>query len=327
MHISVIIPSYNCARYLPLAIDSALAQTLPPAEILVVDDGSTDDTRAVIRSRYGDRVRYLAQSNAGPSAARNHGIREARGEIIGFLDADDTWFPQALSQAAQCFAAYPEVALVTADKQAIDAEGRVTEPSWWTRHGIAGTLRQQAGRPLENALPLLLRTNFVNTSLAFVRRDVLADVGLFDESIRFGEDLELWLRIARAHGLACLPEVLGQYRQHGGNVTRATEAMLKDLVRVHRKIASWGKAPLGAAGVDPGRLVAEALCNLGYWYFHAGRYADARQQLWQSLATHPTGRALKYALASLLPSALLGRLRQDPGTPAHQADPSPIGKK
>lgn len=309
MKFSIVIPTYNCARYLPQAIDSVLAQTFPVMEILVVDDGSTDGTEGMIRARYGAPVRYVRQANAGPSAARNRGILEARGEVIAFLDADDVWFPQALAQVAQCLDRHPRVGLVTADKEVIDTEGRTMEASWWTKQKQAEALYGLQGRPIEDAVARLLETNFINTSLAFVRTGILQEVGLFDENIRFGEDLELWLRIASRHPIVCLPEVLGQYRQHDSNMTRATERMLKDFVEVNRKVASWPPQRLRAASVDPDRLLADALCNLGYWYLCSGRYQEARHCLWKSLAAKINSRATKYALATVLPDALLHRLQ------------------
>ena len=310
MKISVVIPTYNCARYLPLALDSALAQTRPADEIIVVDDGSSDDSQTLVEQRYGSRVRYIRQVNAGPAAARNNGIRAASGDVIGFLDADDIWFPETLAHVADCIDSLPQVALVSADKQAIDSDGVVTAPSWWDRNGVREALYADGGRPIEAPLARLVRTNFINTSLAFVRRTALDDVGLFDETIRYGEDYELWLRIAARHAVVCLPEVLGQYRLHQNNTTRATEPMLKDFVVVSRKLREWGRSALKAAGIDADRTVSDALCDLGYWYFCAGRMPEARDRLGESLREQLNLRAFKYMLASLLPATALARLRK-----------------
>ena len=310
MRMSVIIPSYNCERYLPMALDSVLAQTHAADQIIVIDDGSRDDSEALVHRLYGDRVQYVKQANAGPSAARNHGIRLATGDIIGLLDADDTWFPDAVARVLDSFACHPQVALVTADKQAIDSEGTVTIESWWQRHGVRDMLVQARAEPLDIALGRLARVNFINTSLAFMRRSALDQCGLFDESIRYGEDYELWLRLTSAHGLICLPEVLGQYRLHANNSTRATEPMLKDFVVVAERMRLWGQDAFRAAGVDTDRMVAGAISDLGYWYFSVGRLSEARQAFRDSLRECPTSRALKYSALSLLPAALLARLKQ-----------------
>jgi len=111
MRVSAIIPCYNYGKYLPRAIDSILAQTRPVSEILVVDDGSTDNTREVATS-YGDRVQYIFQQNQGRAAARNHGMREATGDWIALLDADDWWFPEKIELQLKAAAARPEAVLV-----------------------------------------------------------------------------------------------------------------------------------------------------------------------------------------------------------------------
>lgn len=316
MRLSVVIPSYNCERYLPLAIDSVLSQSRAADELIVIDDGSRDDSEALVRRRYGDRVRYVKQANAGPSAARNHGIRLASGDVIGLLDADDIWLPGVVEKVLDALARHPQVALVTADKQAIDSEGVVTIDSWWQRHGVFDMLAEARGAPLGDALGRLARVNFVNTSLAFVRRSALDGCGLFDEAIRYGEDYELWLRLTATHGLICLPEVLGQYRLHAHNSTRATEPMLKDFVLVARRMRDWGRNAFLAAGFDTDLAVARALADLGYWYFSAGRMREARLAFRDSLRERPTPRALKYAALGLLPAALLMRLK-------HRRNPTP----
>lgn len=310
MRISVVIPTYNCARYLPLALNSVLAQTRQADEIIVVDDGSSDGSQVLAEQRYGSRIRYIRQANAGPAAARNNGIRAASGDVIGFLDADDIWFPETLARVADCMDSQPQVALVSADKQAIDADGAVTAPSWWDRNGVREAIEADGGRPIEAPLSRLVRTNFINTSLAFVRRSALDDVGLFDDAIRYGEDYELWLRIAARYPVVCLPEVLGQYRLHQNNTTRATEPMLKDFIVVSRKLREWGRTALDAAGIDADHIVSDSLCDLGYWYFCAGRMPEARARLGESLRERPNPRALKYVLASLLPTTVLARFKR-----------------
>ena len=107
--ISVVIPAYNHGRFLREAIDSVLAQTYAPLEIIVVDDGSTDDTEQIVRS-YGDRVRYIRQQNAGVGAARNNGIANARGEYVAFLDSDDLWLPEKLAVQVEYMRRHPECA-------------------------------------------------------------------------------------------------------------------------------------------------------------------------------------------------------------------------
>jgi len=123
--ISVIIPAYNHARYLAEAIDSVLAQTYAPLEIIVVDDGSTDGTPAVAAS-YGDRIRYIRQENAGVGAARNNGIAAARGEYLAFLDSDDIWLPEKLEREIALFDADPQLGFVHCGVEKFDESGQTT---------------------------------------------------------------------------------------------------------------------------------------------------------------------------------------------------------
>ena len=167
--VSVIIPTYNAADYLPDALQSVRRQEYAPLEIIVVDDGSTDATPQLIAGR-GSNVSYVRQDNRGPAAARNRGLQEARGEVIAFLDADDVWPDGTLARQIDCLLARPEAAVAlgrTALMGAADAE------SWF--------------------VPLL--------GSAVFRRDVFDRVGRFDETLRYSEDHDWFLR-AREAGIA-----------------------------------------------------------------------------------------------------------------------------
>ncbi len=185
--ISAVIPAYNAEAFLGRAIESALAQTRPPEDIVVVDDGSTDAT-AKVAERFGEPVRCIRQENAGPSAARNRGIREARGTHVAFLDADDEWLPGHLERAAECFAAHPELAWYAAAYKRFARNGRVwtdTVPADWLTDGAF----------LKDYLPAAGRRRIVHTDTVVVRRGVLLEVGGFDTRFDRGEDLDLWFRI------------------------------------------------------------------------------------------------------------------------------------
>ena len=203
--VSVIIPAYNAAGFVDRAIESALAQTHPPLEILVIDDGSKDATSEVV-ARWAPPVRLLQQQNGGPAAARNHGAREARGEWLAFLDADDRWLPEKLARQLAS-AKTPDVALVYS-RPPMHA-GRVISPM-----ADFDTLWQR---------------NFLITSAVMVRRDVFKRHDGFDEerALIGVEDYNLWLRMAAAgERLVLCPEAHVIYSPAPGSLTSQVERFL-----------------------------------------------------------------------------------------------------
>jgi glycosyltransferase involved in cell wall biosynthesis len=183
--VSVVLPTYNRGWTLREAIDSVLDQDYGNFELIVVDDGSTDDTPRLL-SAYGDRLRCLQQANRGVSAARNAGIRSSRGEYIALLDSDDFWLPGKLTTQVDYFRRHPK-ALICQTQEI------------WIRNGIrvnpGKRHRKEAGMIFERSLALCL----VSPSAVMLRPSLLAEVGLFDESLPACEDYDLWLRIAWRH--------------------------------------------------------------------------------------------------------------------------------
>lgn len=180
--VSVVIPTFNRARLIGAAIDSVLDQDFADVELIVVDDGSTDDTFRLI-SAYGDRLRSIRQENRGVSAARNAGIRSAGGNLIALLDSDDEWLPGKLAAQVAFFEDHPE-ALICQTEEIWIRNGKRVNPG--NRH------RKQAGMIFERSLALCL----VSPSAVMMRKSLLDEVGLFDERLPACEDYDLWLRIA-----------------------------------------------------------------------------------------------------------------------------------
>lgn len=179
--VSVILPTFNRAWTLKAAIDSVLDQAYAPLETIVVDDGSTDNTPALLAS-YGDRIRVVRQTNRGVSAARNAGIRAAGGNLIALLDSDDHWLPGKVSAQVDFFGAQPDAMICQTEEI-------------WIRNGVrvnpGKRHRKQGGMIFERSLALCL----VSPSAVMMRRSLLDEVGLFDESLPACEDYDLWLRI------------------------------------------------------------------------------------------------------------------------------------
>lgn len=225
--ISVIIATYNAARFLTEAIDSALAQEGGiPTEIVVVDDGSTDGSSELLR-RYGERVRSVRQRNAGPSSARNHGVRLARGRWLAFLDADDVWRPDKLRRQLARAQAQPDepVDLVYSDRESFG-------------EGPAGRLSDVMSLPEGRIFPMLLLRNFITLSSVLMRRDVFLRVGGFCEELPGAEDWDLWLRYGSQRAVGVCPEPLVRYRRHENSLTRDPERMVgAHLKVVYRALA------------------------------------------------------------------------------------------
>lgn len=205
--VSVVIPTYNYAQFVSEAIDSVLAQTFPNVEIIVVDDGSTDNTKEVL-SGYGAKIKYIFQKNKGVSAARNFGVRNSTGDLIAFLDADDTWFPDKIEKQIECFSVDAEVGYVHCSLEEYDVY-----------KNIIGKYLDGANGWLADDL-LLLRPVIVGPgSTLLLKRGVFDATGGFDERpiMRASEDWEFSYRLAKISKGAFVPEVLVRYRNHGEN--------------------------------------------------------------------------------------------------------------
>jgi len=222
--VSVVIPCYNYAHYLPAAIDSALAQSYQPLEIIVVDDGSTDKTSAVAAG-YGDRVRCIRKANAGLPAARNTGIRAATQPYVGFLDADDQWAPGFLQRVMAAFAEAPVAyGLVAVRGQPVDREGTP----------ICRVRRDRDCHGLLTCTDIIFRTRF-SPSAVVARREAFAVCGLFDETLTSSEDRDMWIRIGARFPILLLPEALALIRNHPGSMSKNADRMKRNTRRVIRK--------------------------------------------------------------------------------------------
>lgn len=221
---TIAMPAYNARRTIRSAIRSVLAQTRPDFELLVVDDGSNDETGTLVEAFDDERVRLLRQQNAGPGAARNLAIRSGRGEYVSMLDSDDLWLPTYLETMAGILDHDPSVGLAYTDAWVLDdATGRIRRTS--AMH-YQHPPRDPPRDPHAFLTMLLTRGNFVFTS-ATVRRDVLDRVGLFQSVLKPAEDFGLWLRIV-AGGFEArrTEEKLAVYRKHPGSLSTNEAAIL-----------------------------------------------------------------------------------------------------
>ncbi|PWB59960.1 MAG: hypothetical protein C3F18_00305 [Nitrosomonadales bacterium] len=309
MMLSVVIPAFNAARFIADAVKSVRLQAAHVQEIIIVDDGSTDDTGQVIAG-LGEDIKYVRQQNAGPSAARNRGVAMASAPWIAFLDADDVWTANKISEQLAVLQANPGLGLVASDMAEIDITGELIRPSVLAAHGLLPFFQALNCAPIPHALRRLAEKNFIPTGTVIARKDLLVELGGFRPDIRYGEDLELWARIAARAPVVCLPRVHLLRRQHSSNATRATVPMLRDLVKVMQNLRAACGPELRAQGADPDALVAGALFDLGFWFFTAGELGMARSAFDQSLSAKPSLKTALYATASRLPAALLREARK-----------------
>ena len=219
--VSVVIPAYNYAAFLPKAIDSVLSQQFTDYEIIVVDDGSTDSTAQVV-AQYGARVRYIHQKNAGLPAARNTGIKAARGEFVGFLDADDQWLPTFLKQAVETFARLsPDFAIVAFRPIYVDQNGNQL-----------GLKRIVAERDEEiTCADIIFKTRFPPSAVV-ARRAALDACGGFNPVLRSSEDRDMWIRMATRYRVFLHHERLMLFRRHSGSMSKHADRMKENIRKV-----------------------------------------------------------------------------------------------
>lgn len=272
--ISVVIPTYNHVRFLSDAIQSALRQSYPAVEIIVIDDGSTDNTHTLVET-FGDQVRYIWQENRGLSGARNTGITAARGEYIALLDADDFWEPTYLATVHATLAADHRLGAVYTGLQFVNSKGEhLPQPC-------------VATVPRDQLYDRLLDGEFFAPSAVLVRRACFEQVGLFDETLRASEDWDMWLRVAQVYPFAGLAQPLLNYRVHGNNMSADPAYMLRyQTLVVHKHFG----APEGDPRQWPAprrRTWAATTYFAAQGYFLRGDDAKGQAFLRQAFAANP----------------------------------------
>jgi glycosyltransferase involved in cell wall biosynthesis len=219
----VVIPVYNGARFLAAAIESVLVQTLAPRRLIVVDDGSRDESAEIARSFAGGAIELVVvqKPNGGLSSARNAGLAHCRSELVALLDADDVWAPHKLARQVACFAEseLSELGVVFCGYDDIDENGQplLNFPSMPLTRGLRGRIKRR-----------LYRGNLVagSGSAVLVKRACLARTGGFDERLPSSEDWEMWLRLAEHYAFDYVDEVLVHLRRHGGSMQAQREAQM-----------------------------------------------------------------------------------------------------
>jgi glycosyltransferase involved in cell wall biosynthesis len=271
--VSVIIPTYNRSALVPGAIDSVLLQTYSNHEVIVVDDASTDDTAERLQDRYGQKIKYIKQSaNTGPSAARNAGMHMAQGTYIAFLDDDDEWLPDKLSLQVPVMQQNPDVGVVYCGCFLVDEGG-----------AVIGQIKPEKRGYIFNDL---LHKNYLITSAALIRKELLEKTGGFDETLSACEDWDLWIRISQRCLIEYIDKPLLRYKGHRHNIHHDMHKMEKNTFMVFDKYLPAIDIP------SRNRIYGEQSIWWAWEYYTAGKRDDFARLLCQALSCIPLGSNL-----------------------------------
>ncbi len=333
--VSVIIPTYNRARLCKQAVESALLQTYRNVEVIVIDDGSTDNTKEVV-SFFDSRVRLLSQKNSGVSSARNLGMQSARGEFIAFLDSDDSWLPWKLELQVNLLRTLPNAGMVWTDMIAVDEAGTELYPSYLTlmynayKRFDRSTHFSAARTIVElwdecpstlidrqyyfgNIFVPMFFGNLVHTSTVLLRRSTQESVGWFDTSlVRTGEDYDFHFRTTRTGDVAYIDVSSIRYQIGASDQLTSSELgvwMARNDLRTITKMIACARDEIKL----PDSLIRRRFARSHAWIAREELFSDARSARWhyvQSLKLNPfQARVATSCLLSLLPTRLLWTMR------------------
>jgi glycosyltransferase involved in cell wall biosynthesis len=311
--VSVVIPTYNRRQFIVAAIESVLAQTYQPLEIIVADDGSTDGTAEELR-RFGKRVRYLAQPNRSASAARNLGIRAAAGEYIALLDSDDLWAPAKIEKQVALLERHPEVGVIYCQGHTLYMASGESHPLRYEPE-LRGDLRRR-----------LLFGNCVtgSASAVLIRSACFEKVGFFDETLRSAEDWEMWIRISRHFQFDSVPEPLVTIRSHGSNKSKKIETIFAHQLKIVESALRDDPVDGGNAALRR-RILAYYHWSAGVEYLWAARYSQSACCLSRAIWLWPFERRETAFLYRAPRSHLIAALRgRKPGRAAGSVE-APVG--
>jgi glycosyltransferase involved in cell wall biosynthesis len=290
--VSIVIPSYNHGRYLGTAIDSVLAQDYPRIELIVIDDGSTDESREVL-ARYTGRIHWERQSNQGQAVTLNRGWLMSRGDILGYLSADDFLLPGAVSRAESCLRQNPDAALVYCDFNLVDPDSAVV---------------RRIRAPEVDYCEMLKHLICPPGPGAFFRRSAFEKAGLWDATLRQMADYEYWLRLGMHGRFVRLPEVLAAYRVHPGSQTFAgtSKVRAEEPVRIIKSYFERQNVPDSVKAIREQAFSVAHLVS-AQLHFRGGNYGDGFAALWRAFELKPRS-LFSFRLMRILFNATFNRL-------------------
>ena len=268
--ISVIIPTYNRAYLIGKAIKSVLNQTYQDFEIIVIDDGSTDNTKETVKSFNNFKIRYICHTNnQGVSVARNTGIRASRGKYIALLDSDDEWLPEKLDKQIKVFKSeFPEVGVVYSNVLYIDESGK--------NMNKLRNPKKVEGYIYED----LLGGNYVGTpSTLLIKKECFNQVGLFDDLLNAENDWDMWIRIAKYYRFALIKIPLVKYRFHSNRISNNPELKI---IMANRILVKYANVLEKRRGVH-----SKHYFNIGNRFYHMGKMKEGQRYLLKAISLYP----------------------------------------
>jgi glycosyltransferase involved in cell wall biosynthesis len=290
--VSVIIPTYNRALFVGEAIQSVLGQTFSDFELIIVDDGSTDDTETVVAQFNDLRIRYIRHDNMGISGARNTGIRNARGQYIAFLDSDDLWLPQLLEVEVPILDQNPDVGVICAKAQGIDSAGSLTFES-------RGYFQKYPNQTLKS----MLYGDFTCIQTNLARRQCFERAGLFDESLVGRVDWDMFLRLAQHYSFAHVDRVLAHFRTHTDQFTGAESEHFAEVVEagvaVLDKVFSAADLPTDIIAVKP-LAYRNLFMDIGLRWSSIPAWRQSARYFWRAIRVSPCPVSTAFRIAGLV---------------------------
>lgn len=285
--VDIIIPAYNASRFLRAAIDSALAQDGVPRRVIVIDDGSTDDTAAIAGS-YGDAVVLISQANKGLPGARNTGLAVSTAPFLALLDADDIWRPGKLARQVRLLQQQPAAGLVFTDMTLFSGDFVIEEDGFLLSTPLYAALDRQPLGDQAFLLPAplgraVMRYNFISPSTVMLRREAILGVGGFDESFRVCEDIECWMRVLHGWRAISIEDRLVLSRIWSGNISSDAERMSRGRLQIGEKV--FARPELYPAGAVE--------------YFRAERPVSLQRLGRVALENQDAGGARRYLVTSV----------------------------
>jgi glycosyltransferase involved in cell wall biosynthesis len=297
--VSIVIPAYNSANYIQETLESCLAQTYPNFELIVIDDGSTDDTIAIVES-YGDKIHLIQQRNSGPAIARNTGIQAAQGEYIQFCDSDDLLHPEKIAHCMAAMLKNPDVALVYSKVRQVAANGESSvglpdfpPDDYFDTANLFCKILQHVGSPLQ-------------TSTLLVRKSTLLEVGMYraDPDQRCAEDWDLLLRLANDSDFLGVPEILTYYRHHEHTLTNNRLAMAAGRLQTAQYARHYARRKTCLSDEAYNQFEAGRHHILAMILWGQNRRDEARQHLQQAIRLTGQGRVMRriaWSLSYIMP--------------------------